>query len=151
MKKISEILPENSLSIQSTSTSLKISEGGISIYTDKLTKEGIKTNCLRVFAAFSSLDPMFTDLLTESLQRNKFTDARLTDAVNHVIDNFKYPKPSVADFVSYDKKIKVYRYDEMVNNSFDFLRFKKVRLSDEQSKPLWVRLEDFETNNFEEY
>lgn len=130
---------------------MKIIDGGISIYKDQLTKESVKVNCLKVLVAFPSLENHFTDLLTESLFRNKFTDQRFKDSVNYVIDNCKYPKPSIADFVSYDKKVKVYRYDEMVSNSFDFARFKKVKLSDEQSKPLWIRIEDFENNNFQEY
>ena len=150
MEKLSEILHESNLKHPSTSIS-RIDNGAISIYNGKLSKEGIKKNCLKILAAFEKTDAMFTDLLTESLKRNGFTDERFTDAVNYVIDHCRYPKPSIADFVSYDKKIKVYRYDEMVENSFDFLRFKKVRLTEEQSKPLYVRLEDFETNNFEKY
>ena len=94
---------------------------------------------------------MFTDLLTESLKRNGFTDERFTDAVNYVIDNCRYPKPSIADFVSYDKSVKVYTWQDMVNNSFDFSKFVKIRISAEQSKPLYIRQEDFETNNFIKY
>lgn len=94
---------------------------------------------------------MFTDLLTESLKRNGFTDQRFTDAVNYVIDNCRYPKPSIADFVSYDKNVKVFTWRDIVHNSFDFSKFVKIRISEDQSKPLYIRQEDFETNNFIRY
>ena len=138
------------MSNQLTSIS-RIENGAVSIYNGNLSKEGIKKNCLKILAAFEKTDAMFTDLLTESLKRNGFTDERFTDAVNYVIDNCRYPKPSIADFVSYDKNVKVYTWRDMVNNSFDFSKFTKIRISAEQSKPLYIRQEDFETNNFMKY
>tara|TARA_R110000850_G_scaffold145012_2_gene267082 strand:- start:5 stop:460 length:456 start_codon:yes stop_codon:yes gene_type:complete len=150
MEKLSEILHESNLKHPSTSIS-RIDKGAISIYNGKLSKEGIKKNCLKILAAFEKTDAMFTDLLTESLKRNGFTDERFTDAVNYVIDHCRYPKPSIADFVSYDKSVKVYTWQDMVNNSFDFSKFVKIRISAEQSKPLYIRQEDFETNNFIRY
>lgn len=101
--------------------------------------------------AFPSLENHFTDLLTESLFRNNFTDDRFNDAVNYVIDNCRYPKPSIADFVGYDKKIKLLTHADMVNGSLDFNRHKKVRISANQEKPFYVRDLDFELNNFENW
>ena len=150
MDQLKEILQESNLSNQLTSIS-KIQSGSISIYTGQLTKEVIKKNCMKILAAFDKTDSMFVDLLTESLKRNGFTDQRFTDAVNYVIDHCRYPKPSIADFVSYDKNVKVYTWQDMVNNSFDFSKFVKIRISAEQSKPLYIRQEDFETNNFIKY
>lgn len=130
------------------STNISINKNEISVYRDVLTKEGVKANCLKVLAAFKALDTQFTDLLTESLMRNKFTDERFKDAVNHVIDNCRYPKPSIADFVSYDKSIVFYTHKEMSHNRFNFDLFQAVRLYPNQEKPLWVSKTDFNTNNF---
>ena len=132
----------------STSIS-RIDSGAISIYNGKLSKEGIKKNCLKILAAFEKTDAMFTDLLTESLKRNGFTDERFTDAVNYVIDNCRYPKPSIADFVSYDKSVKVYTYQEICNHGTSM--YQAVRISPDQTKPVWVLKTDFETNNFIRY
>ena len=148
MEKLSEILQENNLKHPSTSIS-KIDNGAISIYNGKLSKEGIKKNCLKILAAFEKTDAMFTDLLTESLKRNGFTDERFTDAVNYVIDNCRYPKPSIADFVSYDKNVKVYSYEEICNNSTS--SYCAIRLTPQQTKPVWILKTDFETNNFIRY
>ena len=127
----------------------RIENGAISIYNGKLSKEGIKKNCLKILAAFEKTDAMFTDLLTESLKRNGFTDERFTDAVNYVIDNCRYPKPSIADFVSYDKSVKIYSYEEICNNSTS--SYCAIRLTPQQTKPVWILKTDFETNNFIRY
>lgn len=127
------------------SPSSNISEHStLSIYNDSLTIECVKYNCAKVLTAFKGLDTNFTNLLTESLKRNGFTDKRLTDAVNHVIDNCVYPTPSIAEFVSFDKKVKLYSYEEMLKLGYGTEPFRKIRLSEEQEKPLWVFGSDFE-------
>ena len=116
----------------------------LSIYQDALTIECVKANCVKVLAAFKGLDTTFTNLLAESLKRNGFTDQRFTDAVNYVIDNCRYPSPSIAEFVRFDKSVKVYTYDEMIKLGYGTEPFKKVRLSTEQEKPLWVLASDYQ-------
>jgi len=99
---------------------------------------GIKMNCAKILVAFSGVDQSFTILLTESLKRNKFTDERLTDAVNFVIDNCKYPKPSISDFIQFDKKVKLYTHNEVINILYsDFENYKAVEI---EGKLLWAHL-----------
>jgi hypothetical protein len=106
--------------------------------------ECVKFNCAKILTAFKGLDTNFTNLLAESLKRNGFTDQRLTDAVNYVIDNCQYPSPSIAEFVKFNKSVKVYSYEEMISLGYGTEGFKKVRLNQEQVKPLWVTGSDFE-------
>jgi len=92
---------------------------------------------------------MFIDLLTESLKRNGFTDERFTDAVNYVIDNCRYPKPSIADFVSYDRSVKTYTHEQICANGT--ANYQAVRISPAQTKPVWVLKTDFEIHNFKKW
>ena len=128
-----------SLRNQSPNTSIK---SEISVYKDELTKEGVALNCAKILSAFRGTDEMFTDLLTESLKRNNFTNERFSDAVNYVIDNCPYPKPSIADFVSFDKKVKLYSHEEA--SGLGMSRFVSVRVNENQTKPLWASRKDFE-------
>lgn len=57
----------------------------------------------------------FFEILYERLDKNGFTGERLSDAVNHVIDNFPYKELNVADIVSFDKRAKLYSYAQMCN------------------------------------
>ena len=57
----------------------------------------------------------FFDILYERIDKNKFTKQRLEDAVNQVIDNFQYRELNVADVVSFDKRAKLFSYNQMCN------------------------------------
>jgi len=126
------------LRVESKESSIVNSNNEISAYKDDLTLMGIKMNCAKILVAFSGVDQSFTILLTESLKRNKFTDERLTDAVNFVIDNCKYPKPSISDFIQFDKKVKLYTHNEVINILYsDFENYKAVEI---EGKLLWAHL-----------
>ena len=45
----------------------------------------------------------------------EFTEERIKDAIANVIDNFKYPKPTVADIVGYDCRIRIWDHAEYSN------------------------------------
>jgi len=63
--------------------------------------------------AFPALTPQFADILIERAIAKGFTAQRLTDAVNHVIDNCQYPSPTLANFLSFDKRVKIISYNEL--------------------------------------
>jgi len=133
------------LRVESKLSSIVNSKNEISAYKDELTLVGIKTNCAKILAAFSGVEQSFTILLTESLKRNKFTDERLTDAVNFVIDNCKYPKPSISDFIQFDKKVKLYTHNEVINTLYsDFENYKAV---DIEGNTLWAHLTEIDKYN----
>jgi len=56
----------------------------------------------------------FYEVLDERFADNKFTDERLRDAVNHVIDTCIFPTPTIAQFISFDRRYKVFTGEEML-------------------------------------
>lgn len=88
--------------------------------------------------------------MRERLIAKGFTNKRVTDAVNYVIDTCKYPTPTVADFVGYDKKVKLYTYNEACNELGIGLQldreFAPVKVNGLE-KPLWVRKVDKKNYN----
>ncbi len=63
-------------------------------------------------SAFPKQSKEFFNVLAERLIANGFTDERLSDAVNNVIDNFKFKELNIADIVRFDKKMRLYNYQE---------------------------------------
>ena len=77
-----------------------------------MTDRVLATNIKKLQAAFPKQQPVFFNLLTERLIANGFTDERIEDAVNHLIDNFAYKELNIADVVRFDKRVKLYSYQE---------------------------------------
>jgi hypothetical protein len=46
---------------------------------------------------------------------NNFSDERLTDAVNNVIDNFQYKELNISDIIRWDKREKLISYQQLVS------------------------------------
>lgn len=65
--------------------------------------------------AFPSLPITFFDTFDDRIRANNFSNQRLMDAVAYVIDNCVYPQPTIAHFISFDRKVKAYSYDEICN------------------------------------
>lgn len=163
MKKIEEIISSESakkhhgkLLRLSNGTSICTIQRGrdhceISIYSDKLTNDNIIKNCKNIMKAFPQLREGFYDILSQRLFENNFTDQRFTDAVNHVIDTCIYPTPTVANFLSYDRRINLYTYEqvlEMVNLHGEsiFKIYRPVKIEG-YSRPFHARIEDIEKYN----
>ena len=124
-------------------------EMSISVYSGKLNTptyiEGVK----KIKAAFPNLPAEFYDILSDRVKAQGFSDERFIDAVNHVIDTCIFPTPTIANFIGYDKKIKLFSYWEMTNKepgSWDY--FKPVRIPDRE-KPVWVHIEDIKKYKLE--
>jgi len=45
--------------------------------------------------------------------KEDFGDNRLLDAVDYVVKNCIYPRPTIANFLSYDNRIKLYSYNDI--------------------------------------
>lgn len=82
------------------------------MYTGSLTDRGIALNLKKLKEAFPRQTVGFFDILTERLIANGFTDERLSDAVNNVIDNFQYKEINISDIVKFDRKKRLYSYKE---------------------------------------
>lgn len=141
---LSETRPENS-----------VLRNEISLYTGPLTAEVVLREIVRAKAAFPSLPTVFFDVLRDRINANSFTNERFKDAVNYVIDNCRYPTPTIADFVSYDKRIKFSTYDEMLKKASDlgpeiWRSYKPVILPGRE-KAVWMHVDDMKEAGLEEY
>jgi hypothetical protein len=124
----------------------------ISIYgKGELSPETYSNNIKRIRVAFPSLQKDFYDILSERIIAKQFTDERFSDAVDYVIDNCKYPCPSIADFMTYDSGYKLYTYAEILKmmdnvgssvwNDFRPIEIKGI------SKTLWASVIDIRKYN----
>ena len=98
--------------------------------------------------AFPALQPEFFDILAKRIKANGFSDDRLTDAVNNVIDNCTYPTPTIAQFISFDRRYKIYNYDEyckLCSEGFGEL-YQPIKFKD-RPKPVWIHVNDIEQFN----
>jgi len=93
---------------------IKVKDNKISIYSGTLTPEFAVKQTIRIKNAFPALPSEFIDILLERIKDNGFCDDRLKDAISHVIDNCKYPQPTIAQFISFDKTVECISYSKLV-------------------------------------
>lgn len=67
----------------------------------------------RLRKAFPQLPAGFFEILLDRVEGTGFTDKRLTDAVNNLIDNFNYPNPTIANIIGFDKRVKLLTYSQL--------------------------------------
>jgi hypothetical protein len=77
----------------------------VSVYKGELTTQGIIEGVSVIKKSFPSLPIDFYDVLIDRLSANGIGDDRFRNAVVHVIDTCIYPTPTIAQFISYDKRI----------------------------------------------
>lgn len=123
---------------------LKTSE--ISVFSGTLTKVVLAKNIINIKNAFPALPASFYDLFSDRIIELGWNNDRLTAAVNHVIDNCQFSKPSLASFLSFDVTFKTFNYLEACNilsenrSVVDYLVAVRLPLLD---IPRWVYKEDF--------
>jgi hypothetical protein len=94
-------------------------EGGsfyLNIYKgEPVSDECIKEQIRRLQIAFPQCTKEFYAALANRIidLADEFTDQRLIDAVNHCIDTFKYPQPTAAEILAYNKKINLLTYEQI--------------------------------------
>jgi hypothetical protein len=87
----------------------------ISLYKGNIiSDESIVRYSVKIRKAFPSLPPGFYDILLEMAKEEGFTDERFRDAVHHVIKTCIYPTPSIAQFISFDKRVQTFTYEQML-------------------------------------
>lgn len=94
----------------------------------------------RLSTAFPTLPEGFYDILLERIKENGFSDQRFQDAVSNLIDTCPYPQPTIANIISWDKKIKLYTYCEVVekvNEGHSMHDFQKM-----EGKKTWIKVTD---------
>jgi hypothetical protein len=119
----------------------------ISVYTpQQLTPEGLAKATELIVSAFPRLGKGFYKILLERAEAIKFSDQRLLDAVNHVIDNCEYPEPTIAQFMTFDKRVKLYTHPEILKMNDQmhggvFKHYSSVRI-DGHENPFWASNQD---------
>lgn len=87
----------------------------ISKYSGELTAQALSRSVAKIKASFPQLPPEFYSILIDRVKAVGFCDERLIDSVNYVIDNCIYPTPTIANFLSFDKKKRLYSYKEVAD------------------------------------
>jgi hypothetical protein len=131
--------------------SLALKPNELSIYTGPLTDVGLVQGVATVQKAFPALPATFYDVLIDRLRENGFSDERLADAIAHVIDNCRYPTPTIADFISFDRRFTAYNYGDiskLVDQGLAVVgeTHKAVKLPN-LPKPVWVHVNDIAKYN----
>ena len=115
----------------------------LSVYSGELKTESVAQNVAKIKAAFPALPKEFFKLFIDRVKDKGFTSERLTDAVNHVIDNCQYPTPTLANFLSFDKRVKVFDYNQLsamvARQEAKFDSFTRITIT---GKPYFVRTSD---------
>jgi hypothetical protein len=126
----------------------------MSIYNDELTTQNIIEGTVKLKKSFPSLTKEFFDVFADRIKDNKFTDKRLNDSINYVIDNCIYPTPSIAQFISYDKRIKLYTYHDIVRmqdqTQHAFKSYRPVKIHG-VNKPMYASINDIAQYNLEKW
>ena len=90
-------------------------KNGITLYNDKQAEPRlIAEEVVKLKSAFPAISNEFLDVLSERIYANNFTEERIRDAVVYVLDNFRYRQPTIADVISFDKRVKVYSYAQIL-------------------------------------
>jgi len=126
----------------------------ISVYEGKLSTQIIIDNVKRIKKAFPALPEGFYDVLAERITDNTFTDDRLTDAVKNVIDTCIYPTPTIAQFISFDRRIEILKYEDMLRKTDElgewvWKHYKPIQLPDRE-KLCYIHVDDIKKYNIQD-
>ncbi len=112
----------------------------MSLYRGSLSDVGIAKSMRKLQCAFPKQSKEFFNVLAERLIANGFTDERLADAVNNLIDNFQYKELNISDIVRFDKKMRLYSYKEacrlVTEEGYEF--GKDLQRVDMDDKVYWI-------------
>ena len=88
----------------------------ISIYKGELTKLALGEAAIKIMRIFPKFPKSMMEEIKEAFVDNKFTDERMFDAIKYVRDTYEgWDKlPNIANFTSFDRKVKVYTYYELL-------------------------------------
>lgn len=86
----------------------------------KVSPECLALNIVRIKDSFPKLGNGWYRQLEHFLDSENFTDQRLNDAVENLIKTSVYPEPTIANILGYDKKIKIFTWDELGKISCDY-------------------------------
>jgi len=100
-------------------SSVRTQRTELSLYSGELTAQQVVKSIAMLKKSFPALPEGFYEVLSNRIKDNNFCDDRLRDAVKHVIDTCVYPTPTIANFISFDRKVKLYTYKEVCDYVHD--------------------------------
>jgi hypothetical protein len=117
----------------------------ISIYSGQLNPEFAKEKIKLFQDSFPELPPPFFKVLLYAIEKNKFSDKRLEDAIDFVIFNCKYPKPTIADIIQFDQRFKIYSFQKIQEMVFaGAIQSDYMKVDIRQEKPGWIEKINFQ-------
>lgn len=89
-------------------------EMSVSLYNGRSADPNeIAVGMKRLKVAFPKMDNAFFNLLAERVMDNGFSSERLKHAINHVLDHFQYKELNISDIIRFDKRVRLYSYNEV--------------------------------------
>lgn len=111
----------------------------MSLYIDKpADKITMMQEVKKLIAAFPEMTSDFIILLVDRLTENNFTEQRVKDAINNIIDTNPYKRPAIADIISFDRKVKTYSYNEMVAMCNQYRTSEDFKIVELGGKKRWI-------------
>ena len=93
----------------------------LSIYkTGTISPEVLASGIKTIANAFPDLPKGWYDVLKDMMKNEGFNDRRFSDAVKNLVKNCIYPKPTIANVLSFDKTVKAFTYDELLKATNDY-------------------------------
>jgi len=84
----------------------------------------------------------FFNILAERIVDNDFTEKRLIDAVNFVIDNFPYKEINVSDIIKFDRRVKLYTGNEFMNAQMSGIHPSEFERREIEGVKYWILKSD---------
>lgn len=92
----------------------------VSIYNDNIANdEFILEQIKRLYICFPDTNKEIFKELFNRIKANEFTEKRLQDAIDNIIDTHTFKTITVADVISYDKTIDIYSYVDVCNIAYE--------------------------------
>jgi len=114
----------------------------ISLYGQGKVSTKVLANCfIDLKKTFPKLPDGWYDILEKMLDEEKFTDKRLIDATNNLIKTCIYPEPTIANILGYDKKQKLYSYEDILEITKDYSAYQRGLFWDNLEKygNFWIK------------
>lgn len=113
-------------------------KNSISLYSGVLTPKTEARCVLMLKQAFPQLPVGFYNILHDMIRDDGFSDSRLMDAVKHVIKTCIYPTPTIAQIISYDRRVKLHTYVEVCTMIEKGYRMDDFEKRQHRGRNFWV-------------
>ena len=114
----------------------------ISLYGEGKVSTKVLANCfIDLKKTFPKLPDGWYDILEKMLDEEKFTDKRFIDATKNLIKTCIYPEPTIANILGFDKKQKLYSYDDILEITKDYSAYQRGLFWDslEKQGEFWIK------------